>query len=95
MADWTFVDNGKVLGSWQSSNVERRAMAGGPTVRRCFVQVQVRAGRGTPGGVSVQVLGIHGTDDYLRLAGYLDSVSIVRRVVPVSANPTDWSWTWS
>ena len=35
----------------------------------------------------VRILGIHGADDYLRLAGYLDGLSIVRRVAPASATP--------
>jgi len=90
VADWTFVDNGKVLGSWQSSNVDaRRAMAGGADgAADALFKRYARAGSsGSPGVYRVQVLGIHGTDDYLRLAGYLDSVSIVRRVVPVSASP--------
>ena len=47
-----------------------------------------RAGSGgSPGVYRVRVLGIHGADDYLRLAGYLDGVSIVRKIVPVSASP--------
>ena len=34
----------------------------------------------------VRVLGIDSADDYLRLAGYLEGVSIVKRVTPVSAS---------
>lgn len=90
VADWTFVDNGKVLGSWQSSNADaRRAMAGGADgAADALFKRYARAGSsGTPGVYRVRVQGIRGTDDYLRLAGYLDSVSIVRRVVPVTASP--------
>ena len=35
----------------------------------------------------MRILGIDSADDYLRLAGYLEGVSIVKRVTPVSATP--------
>jgi len=40
---------------------------------------------GPPGRYRVRILGIDSADDYLRLAGYLEGVSIVKRVIPVSA----------
>ena len=90
IADWTFVDNGKVLATWQSNNPDaRRAMAGGADgAADALFKRYARAGSGgSPGVYRVRVLGIHGADDYLRLAGYLDGVSIVRKIVPVSASP--------
>ena len=42
---------------------------------------------GPPGRYRVRILGIDSADDYLRLAGYLEGVSLVKRVTPVSATP--------
>lgn len=89
-ADWTFVDNGKVLSSWQTSSADaRRAMAGGADgAADALFKRYAKAGSGGPPGVyRVRVLGIGGADDYLRLAGYLGGISIVKRVSPVSAAP--------
>lgn len=89
-ADWTFVDNGKVLSTWQTSSADaRRAMAGGADgAADALFKRYAKAGTAGPSGVyRVRILGIHGADDYLRLAGYLDGLSIVRRVTPASATP--------
>ena len=89
-ADWTFVDNGKVLSSWQTSNADaRRAMAAGAdgTADALFKRYARAGSGGTPGVYRVRILGIQGSDDYLRLAGYLDDLPIVRRMMPVAATP--------
>lgn len=89
-ADWTFVDNGKVLASWQTSNADaRRAMAGGAdgAADALFKRYAKASDAGPPGLYRVRILGIGGVDDYLRLAGYLDGIPIVRRVAPASASP--------
>ena len=88
--DWTLVDGGKVLNRWQSSSADaRRAMAGGADgAADALYRRYARAGSGGSGGTfRVQIAGLHDGGDYLRLAGYLDGISIVRRVVPVSAAP--------
>lgn len=88
--DWTLVDGGKVLNRWQSSSADaRRAMAGGADgAADALYRRYARAGSGGSGGTfRVQIAGLHDGGDYLRLAGYLDGISIVRRVVPVSATP--------
>ena len=47
-----------------------------------------RAGSGGPSGTyRVRILGVDSADDYMRLAGYLDDLSIVRQVRPVLALP--------
>lgn len=87
-ADWTFVDGGKVLANWQNSNADaRRAMAGGAdgAADALFKRYAKASPAGAPGVYRIRVLGIRGADDYLRLAGYLDGISIVRRVAPASA----------
>ena len=89
-ADWTFVDGGKVLANWQNSNADARcAMAGGAdgAADALFKRYAKASPAGAPGVYRIRVLGIRGADDYLRLAGYLDGISIVRRVAPASATP--------
>ncbi|MDE2407047.1 MAG: DUF2066 domain-containing protein [Xanthomonadaceae bacterium] len=89
VADWVFVDNGKTLGNWQTSDADaRRAMAGGADgAADALFKRYARAGSGgSPGLYRVRILGVRTADDYLRLAGYLGSMSIVRRVVPVTAS---------
>lgn len=88
VADWVFVDNGKTLNSWQTSDADaRRAMAGGADgAADALFKRYARAGSGgSPGVYRVRILGIHDAEDYLRVMGYLDATSIVRKVVPVSA----------
>ena len=88
-ADWIFVDKGKVLSTWQTKHADaRRAMAGGAdgAADALFKRYAKAGSGGPPGRYRVRVLGIDNADDYLRLAGYLDGVSIVKRVTPVSAS---------
>lgn len=90
VADWIFVDRGKVLSTWQTRHPDaRRAMAGGADgAADALFKRYARAGSGgPPGRYRVRILGIDDGNDYLRLAGYLESVSIVKRVTPVAATP--------
>lgn len=89
-ADWTFVDGGRVLSNWQTSSVDaRKAMAGGADgAADALFRRYAKAGTaGPPGVYRVRVIGIDGADDYLRLAGYLDGISLVRRITPSAAAP--------
>ena len=90
VADWIFVDQGKVLSKWQTTHADaRRAMAGGAdgTADALFKRY-AKAGSGGPAGrYRIRVLGVRSTGDYLRLMGYLDGVSIVKRIQPASARP--------
>ena len=90
-ADWTFVDNGKVLSRWTSSEADaRRAMSAGADgaadalVRR---YAKRSPGAGPPGAYQVRFQGIDSADAYMRLSGYLQTLSVVRGVKPVSAGP--------
>lgn len=88
--DWIFVDKGKVLSKWQTTHADaRRAMAGGADgAADALFKRYARAGSGgPPGRYRVRILGIDSADDYLRLAGYLEGLSLVKRVTPVSATP--------
>ncbi|RZA22144.1 MAG: DUF2066 domain-containing protein [Lysobacteraceae bacterium] len=90
VADWTFVDKGKTLSSWQTTHADaRRAMAGGADgAADALFKRYAKAGSGGPAGTyRVRIIGVDGADDYMRLIGYLDDVSIVKRVRPVLALP--------
>lgn len=90
VADWIFVDKGKVLSKWQTTHADaRRAMAGGAdgAADALFKRYAKAGSGGPPGRYRVRILGIDDADDYLRLAGYLEGVSLVKRATPVSATP--------
>lgn len=89
-ADWTFVDNGKVLSSWSTTDPDaRRAIAtGADGAADALTKRYARRGTaGPPGSYAVTFTGIHSSDDYMRLTGYLDKLAIVRKITPQRATP--------
>ena len=90
VADWTFVDKGKTLSTWQTTHADaRRAMAGGAdgAADALFKRYAKAGSSGPPGVYRVRILGVDSADDYMQLIGYLGQVSIVKRVSPVMAMP--------
>lgn len=88
--DWSFVDNGKVLSSWSTTDTEaRRVIASGAdgAADALTDRYAKRVPSGPAGSYAVTFTGINSSDDYMRLAGYLDKLSIVRRVTPQRATP--------
>ena len=88
VADWIFVDKGKVLSKWTNTNQDaRRAMSGGAdgAADALFKRYAKSGSGGPPGRFRIRILGVASADDYMRLAGYLDGLSIVKRVQPVFA----------
>ena len=88
IADWIFVDRGRVLAQWTDRHADaRRAMAGGADgAADALFKRYAKAGTGgTPGTYRLRVLGVRSADDYLRLVGYLERVATVKRVQPVLA----------
>lgn len=90
-ADWAFVDNGKVLDKWSTTEPDaRRAMAGGANgaadvlVKRYAKPVE---GAGPAGEYEVRFTGIDSSEEYIRLVGYLHKQAVVRRITPVRASP--------
>lgn len=88
-ADWVFIDDGKVLSTWSTSDPDaRRAMASGADgaadalVKRYARKVD----SGVPGTYRMVVTGIRNADDYLRLSAALQNVSVVRAIRPVKAS---------
>ncbi|WP_305804373.1 DUF2066 domain-containing protein [Stenotrophomonas sp. YIM B06876] len=89
VADWVFVDAGKVLSNWSTREGDaRRAMAGGADgAADALVKRYAKAGvAGAPGIYRVAVSGIYSADDYLRLAVALQGVPVVKAMVPVRAS---------
>lgn len=87
-ADWTFVDDGRVLGEWSSENANARvAMAAGADgAADALVRRYARASEAGPSG-SYRIVfgGISGSDDFIRLSGHLQGLSVVQRITPVRA----------
>ena len=91
-ADWTLVDNSRVLSRWSDDDGDaRRAMASGADgAADALVKRYAKRsgpGVGAPGSYTVSFAGIDGTDDYIRLSALLQKVSVVRAFRPVHAMP--------
>ncbi len=87
-ADWSFVDSGKVLSTWSSSDGDaRRAMAGGADgAADALVKRYAKRGAAGPAGTYRIVFnGIDSTEDYVALMAHLQKMSVVRRITPVRA----------
>ncbi|NDK39175.1 DUF2066 domain-containing protein [Pseudoxanthomonas gei] len=89
VADWVFVDKGKVLSKWTSKNADARAaMAAGAdgTAEALMKRYGKRGSSGPAGTYRVVFTGIDSSDDYLRLSAALQGMSVVRRITPVRAS---------
>lgn len=89
-ADWTFVDDGRVLSTWSSDDPNaRRAMAAGADgaadalVRRYAKRAPV----GPAGTYLVRFEGIRDSRDFMQVMGMLQGLSVVRQLTPVRATP--------
>ena len=86
--DWTFVDNGKVLSTWSTTDTDaRRVIASGAdgAADALTKRYAKRSPAGPAGTYAVTFTGVDSTDDYMRLAGYLDKLAIVTRIIPQRA----------
>ncbi|MFT4198047.1 MAG: DUF2066 domain-containing protein [Pseudoxanthomonas sp.] len=89
VADWTFIDDGKVLATTSSDAADaRRVLASGADVAAdALVKRYAKvAPGGAPGTYRVVIDGIRSNADYLRLAAALQQLSVVRRIAPVRAS---------
>ena len=88
-ADWTFVDNGRVLNSWSREDIDaRRAMAAGADgAADALIRRYARSsgGAGPAGTYRIRVVGIDSADDYILLMSHLQELAVVRKVRPVGA----------
>jgi hypothetical protein len=90
IADWMFVDHGKVLSRWSNDDSSaRRAMAGGAdgAADALAARYAKAAPVGPAGRYRVVFTGLRGSQDYIRLVAWLRSQSVVRDVRPLSASP--------
>ncbi|MDR2872047.1 MAG: DUF2066 domain-containing protein [Xanthomonadaceae bacterium] len=88
-ADWVFIDNGRVLASVSVNDSDpRRAIAAGADVAAdALIKRYARAeGAGPSGSYRLTFTGLNNADDYLRLSGALQRMSVVRRITPVRAS---------
>ena len=89
-ADWIFVDHGRVLSRWTTSDRDaRRAMAAGADgAADALVERYAKAPvLGPPGQYRVLFTDVRGSAGYMRLAGYLETLPVVRGITPVRATP--------
>lgn len=88
-ADWIFVDSGRELAKWSTENADARAaMSGGAdgTADALIRRYARSSGASGPAGAyRVRFTGIDSADDYIRLMGHLQDISVVRKVRPISA----------
>ncbi|WP_425478898.1 DUF2066 domain-containing protein [Lysobacter antibioticus] len=88
--DWTFVDGGKVLGSWSNTDPDaRKVMAGGAdgAADALMKRYAKRSAAGPAGVYRVVFTNLHSADDYIRLSGYLQGLAVIRKMTPVRATP--------
>lgn len=89
VADWVFVDNGKILSKWTSKNADARAAmaAGADGAAEALMKRYGKRGSASPAGTyRVVFTGIDSADDYLRLSAALQGMSVVRKITPVRAS---------
>jgi hypothetical protein len=90
-ADWIFQEAGKVLSRWSSTDGDaRRAMAAGADgaadalIRKYAKPAKTVA---PPGDYAITFTGVNSTDDFIRLAAYLERLAVVKRATPLRATP--------
>lgn len=91
VADWVFVDGGRVLSKWTVRDADaRRAMASGAdgAAEALMKRYGKRGSAGPAGTYRVIFTGIESMDDYLRLSAALQRMAVVRRITPVRATAT-------
>ena len=90
-AEWVFLDNGRQLAKSATYDRDARtAMAGGADVAAdALIRKYARPGKtlGPPGRYTVTFTGVDSTDDFIRLAAYLEKTAVVKRATPVRATP--------
>lgn len=88
-ADWIFIDKGKVLSRWSESGANaRQLMATGAdgAADALMKRYAKRSQTGPAGTYRVAFTGLNSADDYLRLVGYLQQLTVVRAVAPLRAD---------
>lgn len=87
-ADWIFVDNGKVLSRWSESGASAtQLMATGAdgSADALMKRYAKRPDTGPAGTYRIAFTGLRSADDYVRLSGYLQGLTVVRGMRPALA----------
>lgn len=88
--EWTFVDGGKVLGTWSNTDLDaRKVMSGGAdgAADALMKRYAKRSVAGPPGTYRVVFTGVRSAESYIRLAGYLQGLAVIRKITPIRATP--------
>lgn len=89
--EWTFLDNGRQLAKSATYDSDaRRAMSGGADIAAdALIRKYARPGKtlGPAGKYTVTFTGVNSTDDFIRLAAYLEKTAVVKRATPIRATP--------
>lgn len=89
-ADWIFVDAGRVLARWSEEGASVRSLlaTGADGAADALMKRYAKpAAAGPAGHYVVAFTGIDSAEDYLRLAGYLQKLAVVRSIQPRLAVP--------
>jgi len=90
-AEWTFLDGGRQLARTATYDRDaRRAMAGGADIAAdALIRKYAKPGKpvGPPGRYVVTITGVGSSDDFIRLAAYLERTAVVRRATVLRATP--------
>lgn len=90
-AEWIFQDNGRVLARTSSTDADaRRAMSAGADIAAdALIRKYAKPAKpiAPPGDYLISFTGVDSTDDFIRLAAYLERLAVVKRATPVRAEP--------
>jgi hypothetical protein len=90
-ADWIFQDAGKVLARTSSTDADaRRAMSAGADIAAdALIRKYAKPAKplSPPGDFAIAFTGVGSTDDFIRLAAYLERMAVVKGDTPVRAEP--------
>ena len=89
-ADWTFVDDGRVLSRWseEGGNALKVMATGADGAADALMKRYAKAPETGPAGTyRIAFTGLDSADDYVRLSGYLQRLAVVRGLTPLTASP--------
>ena len=89
-ADWVLSQGGSEIARWSFADADpRRVIASGVDQGANAIAKRDAVGldNGTAGQYAVEIGGVGSQGDYLRLMSYLEGLPVVRRVIPVQAEP--------
>ena len=89
-ADWTFVDDGRVLSRWseEGGNALKVMATGADGAADALMKRYAKAPETGPAGTyRIAFTGLDSADDYVRLSGSLQRLAVVRGLTPLTASP--------